>query len=175
MSNSMFKQDENFCLTKNNCLNVRLVMHLTMTRVYKAAKDLRGLEGQTNLANYLRESPQVVKNWESRGISQQGMIKVHELIGCSIDYIKGHTDALASNKSLQQTASTYEVKPAVAVAGMKIKSNEAILLEHYKKLSNQSQQTIDLLLNRLYELEHPNDLVANPTNGKIKKKERETQ
>ncbi|MDR1367228.1 MAG: helix-turn-helix domain-containing protein [Candidatus Accumulibacter sp.] len=59
-----------------------------MERLYKAAKILQGIEGQTNLAKLLGLSPQTVNNWESRGLSTRGMILAQEEIGCSAVWIK---------------------------------------------------------------------------------------
>lgn len=70
---------------------------------------------------------------------------------------------------VKQELAEYGVKPPVVVAGMKINSMEANLLKHYSKLSGSSQRAIDLMVNHLYTMEHPNDLSANPTNGKKKK------
>jgi phage repressor protein C with HTH and peptisase S24 domain len=58
-------------------------MHESMRRLYKAAKDLRGTEGQSAVADLLGTSPQVLNNWESRGVSKAGAILAQEKIGCS--------------------------------------------------------------------------------------------
>lgn len=71
--------------------------------------------------------------------------------------------------SVQEKQTDYAVKPAIEVAGMKINSMEEHLLSLYRKLSGSSQRHVDLLVNHIYSLEHPDDLIANPTNGKKKK------
>jgi transcriptional regulator with XRE-family HTH domain len=70
----------------------------------------------------------------------------------------------------KQDAAPYEAKPSIVVAGIKIESTEAHLLKLYRKLSTTSQTAIDLMINRLYELEHPSDIVA--TGKKLLKKEK---
>lgn len=62
-------------------------MHPTMQRMYIAAKDLLGIEGQSQLAVAIGESSQVVNNWESRGVSQRGAMKAARSIGCNPDWI----------------------------------------------------------------------------------------
>lgn len=57
-------------------------MHETAKRLYEAALDLKGIKGKSNLARYLNESPQTLKNWEMRGVSKAGMVKAEALIGC---------------------------------------------------------------------------------------------
>ena len=74
-----------------------------------------------------------------------------------------------SGFSVQQQQASYNVKLGTVVAGMKINSMEENLLNLYRKLSGSSQRALDLMANHLYTIEHPNDLVANPTNGKKKK------
>jgi len=59
-----------------------------MRRVYEAASKLKGVEGQTNLATLLNESPQTINNWESRGISKNGLLKVQELVGCNAQWVQ---------------------------------------------------------------------------------------
>ncbi len=63
-------------------------MHETAQRLYEAAKRLKNIEGQSALARFLDETPQTVKNWETRGVSKQGMIKAEQLIGCSVNWLK---------------------------------------------------------------------------------------
>ena len=57
-------------------------MEASAQRLYEAARVLRGVIGQTNVAKLLNESPQTVKNWESRGVSDAGAIKAEGVIGC---------------------------------------------------------------------------------------------
>ena len=58
-----------------------------MKRLYAAALALRQESGQSNVARLLNASPQTVKNWESRGISQSGAIKAQAVIGCDAAWI----------------------------------------------------------------------------------------
>ena len=79
------------------------------------------------------------------------------------------SDGVMPASEARQELRDYAVKPPIEVAGIKINSMEENLLKLYSKLSGSSQRTIDLMVNHLYSLEHPNDLTANPTNGKKKK------
>jgi hypothetical protein len=60
-----------------------MAMHASTERLYRAAAALRNVTGQSNVARLLNESPQTVKNWESRGVSDAGAIKSEGVIGCS--------------------------------------------------------------------------------------------
>jgi transcriptional regulator with XRE-family HTH domain len=51
---------------------------------------------------------------------------------------------------------------SIIVAGIKIDSNEKNLIDMYRALSSDSQNTIDLLANRLFVLEHPGNRKAQP-------------
>lgn len=62
-------------------------MHPTVQRMYKAAKENLGIEGQSQLALAIGESAQTVNNWESRGVSQRGAIKAARELGCSAEWI----------------------------------------------------------------------------------------
>jgi len=61
---------------------------MQMTRLYEAAKFLRGIEGQSEVARVLNASPQTVNNWEARGMSKTGMLKAQAEIGVSATWLE---------------------------------------------------------------------------------------
>jgi len=63
-------------------------MNTQMERLYSAAKELKGLIGQSALARALNTSPQTVHNWELRGISKQGLLLAQRIIGCSAQWVE---------------------------------------------------------------------------------------
>jgi hypothetical protein len=62
-------------------------MHKTAERLYLAAAELKRLKGQSQVARLLNESPQTIKNWETRGVSRPGAIKAQAVIGCSATWL----------------------------------------------------------------------------------------
>lgn len=62
-------------------------IHRTMQRLYHAAYALRSVAGQSAVARLLNVSPQVVKNWEARGISKAGAIAAQNVLGCSAAWL----------------------------------------------------------------------------------------
>ena len=62
-------------------------MHNQMERLYQAAKELAKVEGQTEVATALGQSPQTVNNWESRGISKLGALKAQTVWGVSATWL----------------------------------------------------------------------------------------
>lgn len=64
-----------------------------MIRLYQAAKEAANITGQSALARALDESPQTVKNWESRGLSKRGALKAQELFGVMATDLLGEGDA----------------------------------------------------------------------------------
>lgn len=68
--------------------------HDTALRLYEAAKALHDVEGLANVARLLNESPQRLNNWERRGVSAPGAIKVAGLLGCSVEWILGRSDQM---------------------------------------------------------------------------------
>ena len=62
-------------------------MHIQMERLYQAAKELRGIEGLSEVALALDQSPQTVNNWERRGISKMGALKAQTAFGCSATWL----------------------------------------------------------------------------------------
>ena len=61
-------------------------MHEQMKRLYEAARVMKRVHGQSELARLLNVSPQTVHNWQARGISKQGILKAQEVIGCSASW-----------------------------------------------------------------------------------------
>jgi len=62
-------------------------IHPTIERLYLAAKELRDVSGQSAVARLLGKTPQVVKNWEARGISSEGALLVQKIIGCDANWL----------------------------------------------------------------------------------------
>lgn len=82
--NTMFKLHvNNACNT--SCLVPPIIsdMHPQMERLYRAAKELKKIGSQAELARALNQSSQTVNNWEARGISKAGLVKAQAEIGCS--------------------------------------------------------------------------------------------
>jgi hypothetical protein len=63
-------------------------MHDSCARLYQAAKELTGTQGQSAVARLLGETPQTVKNWEKRGVSADGAIAAQKLMGCRASWIR---------------------------------------------------------------------------------------
>ena len=86
--NTMFNKKSNTVC--NNALfsygrivDMERKMHPTMERLYIASKKLKGVEGHAGLTTLFNESPQLITNWEKRGISKAGLIKAQRIVGCS--------------------------------------------------------------------------------------------
>jgi hypothetical protein len=62
-------------------------IHPSTQRLYQAAKDLRDVTGLSAVARLLGATPQIVKNWESRGVSSDGALLAQKLIGCNANWL----------------------------------------------------------------------------------------
>lgn len=87
--NSMFNEMSNATFN-NKVFNSGKIerMNEQMERLYFAAKALKGVAGQSELARALNQSPQTVKNWEARGVSKKGMLIAEREIGCSAVWVE---------------------------------------------------------------------------------------
>ena len=72
-------------------------MHEQMKRLYEAAKVLKRIYGQSELARAINASPQTIHNWQERGISKQGMLKAQEVIGCSALWLETGSGPMSLN------------------------------------------------------------------------------
>lgn len=68
-----------------------LRMNEQTERLYIAAKALRRVDGQSAVAKLLNVSPQTVNNWEDRGISNDGLLRAQEIIGCNAIWVRDGT------------------------------------------------------------------------------------
>lgn len=96
----MFKQ-----ISNNLCNNVLFSsdtivrMHDQVQRLYEAARLLRNAETPSAVARLVGASPQTIKNWESRGISIQGMLDAEDAIGCRAAWLRtGAGEMLTENE-----------------------------------------------------------------------------
>lgn len=70
-------------------------MHKQAMRLYEAAKKLKGVYQQTEVARLLDTSSQVIKNWEARGISKGGILAAQTAIGCRAEWLEHGTGQMA--------------------------------------------------------------------------------
>lgn len=91
-------------------------MHEVTERLYLAAKTLRATEGQSAVAKLLNESPQVVKNWEGRGVSKAGILKAASALGARAEWIATGVGPMqaAPNATSRQLESNVAEAPALA-------------------------------------------------------------
>ena len=91
----MFNHESNV-MCKNILFNDACMhhMHESMARLYKFARENKKITGQTELANALGETPQVVNNWEARGISQRGANTAQIKLGCDANWLLGKKETV---------------------------------------------------------------------------------
>ena len=73
-------------------------MNNQMKRLYEAAKLLKGITGQSNIARAFNASPQTIKNWEDRGISNRGMISAQQIFGCSANWLENGVGQMSAKE-----------------------------------------------------------------------------
>lgn len=69
-------------------------MNIQMKRLYEAAKALRNLDSQAEVARAMNVSSQVINNWEARGISKAGLINAQAVLGCSATWLETGVGAM---------------------------------------------------------------------------------
>lgn len=117
-------------------------MHAQMDRLYQAAYELKGIRGQTALAFALNESPQTLSNWESRGISSNGLLSAQEKIGCNAIWVRDGVGTMrfaveASGASCKNVAQPTPIQSALVtivgslVADGKLTDNMCLKLIGY--------------------------------------------
>jgi hypothetical protein len=69
-------------------------MHDSMGRLYKFVRENKKITGQTELATAMGETPQVINNWEGRGISQRGANLAQKKFGCDANWLLGKSETV---------------------------------------------------------------------------------
>jgi hypothetical protein len=83
----------------------------TASRLYQAAEKLRDVRGPSAVGRLLGVTPQVMKNWELREVSEGGALLAQRRIGCDANWILGHHDTMPN----QTKTLPFEVRDASAV------------------------------------------------------------
>jgi hypothetical protein len=90
-------------------------MHPTCERLYAAALQSKGTKGQSAVARLMNVSPQVMRNWESRGVSEKGALIAQGVLGCDANWILfGSTETpnpMALNPAPIQNQKVNEPRP----------------------------------------------------------------
>ncbi|MFM0135065.1 XRE family transcriptional regulator [Caballeronia grimmiae] len=123
-----------FRLKSNSLLNNTLfkcakiaAMHATMKRLYEAAERLHKRRGQTDVANLLNESPQVLNNWERRGVSKVGIFKAAAVLGVSPTWLlHGVGDMTAADTVDGQSANKDKARPVFGNLKETLKSDNHV-------------------------------------------------
>lgn len=88
-------------------------MHSSMARLYKIALDNQ-VKGGSALARKLGETPQTVKNWETRGLSERGARRAQEVFGVAASWLLEVADNPYAPKAREKAAKAQGVSQNVA-------------------------------------------------------------
>lgn len=86
-------------------------MNEIFERLIQAAAKL-DLHGNSNIARFLNESPQVVTNWSKRGVPARKIIEIAPLLGVSPEWLQTGKEVISSGQPvLREDALPYEAMP----------------------------------------------------------------
>lgn len=125
-------------------------MHPQMTRLYEAAETLQGLQGQAGVARAFGVSSQVINNWEARGMSQRGMLKAQEIIGCSATWLESGDGVMSSAPKR-----TLHAAPHSRYLCQWVNEQEALLLSNFRAASDEGRRQIANLANLAEKVADP--------------------
>jgi hypothetical protein len=113
-------------------------------RLYEAAERLRDVRGQSAVARLLGVSPQVMKNWELRDVSEGGALLAQIHIGCDANWILGQHGAM--QKNTRRTDSEANEDAAVYLVNKPRWPFTRIHQEEWQALSERQRHTAESLL-----------------------------
>lgn len=88
-------------------------MNAQMTRLYKAAKELKDINGQSELSRAMNASPQTINNWEARGISKAGLLDAEKIFGCSAIWLQTGSGEMQSNEGSLRANNLPQLHPDI--------------------------------------------------------------
>jgi hypothetical protein len=97
------------CLKANN--HEMTQISKTASRLYEAAEKLRDVRGPSAVGRLLGVTPQVMKNWELREVSEGGALLAQMRIGCDANWILGHNETMPK----QTRALVHEARDLSAI------------------------------------------------------------
>lgn len=74
-------------------------MHEQMTRLYQAARELRGIDEKGKLAALLNVSHQNLNAWEKRGISDEGLLNAQAVLGCDAIWLRDNVGRMIDRRT----------------------------------------------------------------------------
>jgi hypothetical protein len=101
-NNTVFTSQTIVCMKK---------LHETVERLYVAAKTLKQVEGPANLARLLNESPQLINNWERRGMSASGILRAAPIVGCRVEWLKTGDGEMVDESSKKDSFRQSKIQP----------------------------------------------------------------
>jgi transcriptional regulator with XRE-family HTH domain len=136
--------------------------------IFEHKKRNNEIVNKTGLWKACKLSSGAVSQWfsgQTKELRGDNLLNASSYLGVNPDWLAtGKGDPFAKKKSPADT---------LVIAGMEIHTNEDNLIAMYRSLSTHSQIAIDLLTNRLYELEDPHNKKANPFPTPPTKKEKQ--
>lgn len=128
---------------------------------------------KTGLWKACKLSSGAVSHWFSGGTKElkgDNLLKAAVYLGVNVDWLSsGNGEMYPKPVNNKEEEKEKKPKEQLVVAGKPIPKLHELMLTQYLELSGTSQNTIDMMVNRLHSLEHPTDLTSNPNNGKKKK------
>ena len=104
-------------------------------RLYTAAKQLKGVEGVAAIARLLNALPQTVNNWSDRPISDNGLVRAQEVIGCDAVWLRDGTGDMVRGQASPDYSQI--VRLVTCFAGLPselqselVRSAETLLADH---------------------------------------------
>lgn len=122
--NTVFNHKSNSLCNNSLFSSLRMPdMHKQMERLYEAAKAIKGITGQSELARALNASPQTVKNWEARGVSKSGLLTAERTLGCSAVWVETGNGQMLTKKGVVEVDEHSDFK---AIKRVKFKLSAGI-------------------------------------------------
>jgi hypothetical protein len=116
----------------------------TAKRLYQAAEKLRDVRGPSAVGRLLGVTPQVMKNWELREVSEGGALLAQRHIGCDANWLLGHQEAMA--KSTREVAHQANEDAGIYVISRPAWPFKSIAQEEWQSLSDHQRRTAESLL-----------------------------
>lgn len=131
-------------------------IHASVERLYLAAREIRAVTGQSAVARLLDQTPQTVKNWEKRGISEGGALIAQRRIGCDANWLLDGRGAMTITDAWAGTGASMATEPDRPVYALPIAwPFKTVTRNQYDSLTAEQKAHIEASIRMLLQIAGP--------------------
>lgn len=138
-------------------------IHASVERLYLAAREIRAVTGQSAVARLLDQTPQTVKNWEKRGISEGGALIAQRRIGCDANWLLDGRGAMTLTDAWTGATAAMATEPDRSIYALPIAwPFKTVTRSQYDSLTAEQKAHVEAGIRMLLQIAGPDEKQYTP-------------